>query len=71
MTGQQISRPAAEVTFSDALRSAFTNQDDPWYMRIQLASTTLVLISIAALMAETVPGVATEYAARNLFLGIG
>ena len=63
MTGQQISRPAAEVTFSDALRSAFTNQDDPWYMRIQLASTTLVLISIGALMAETVPGVATEYAA--------
>ena len=63
MTGQQISRPAAEVTFSDALRSAFTNQDDPWFMRIQVASTTLVLISIAALMAETVPGVATEYAA--------
>ena len=31
-------------------------------MRIQLASTTLVLISIGALMAETVPGVALEYA---------
>ena len=62
MTGTTIARPAAEATLTGELRSAFTNQDDPWYMRIQLASTTLVLISIFSLMAETVPGVATEYA---------
>ncbi|MSQ42584.1 MAG: ion transporter [Chloroflexi bacterium] len=62
MTGTTISRPAAEATLTDTLRSAFTNQDDPWYMRIQLASTTLVLLSIFSLMAETVPGMATEYA---------
>lgn len=61
MTGTTISRPAPDATLTDKLRSAFTNQDDPWYMRIQLASTTLVVISIFALMAETVPGVSTEY----------
>jgi voltage-gated potassium channel len=44
------------------LASILTNPDDPFFMRVQLASIALVLISVGALMAETVEGVAEAYA---------
>ena len=47
---------------STRLASILTNPDDPWFMRVQLTSIVLVLVSVGALMAETVEGVAEAYA---------
>lgn len=46
---------------SSRLASILTNPEDPWFMRVQLTSIALVLISVAALMAETVDGVSDAY----------
>ena len=54
--------PANSTGGSLRLASVLTNPNDPWFMRVQLASIMLVLVSVAALMAETVEGVAEEYA---------
>lgn len=47
---------------STRLASILTNPNDPAFMPLQLASIALVLVSVGALVAESVAGVTEEYA---------
>jgi hypothetical protein len=55
------SRPQAHNRGYSRLASILSNPDDPWFMRVQLSSIALVLVSVGALMAETVEGVSEAY----------